>query len=333
MSASTDGTIPGPFTEPLIVPEKGYRVEPFLDASDIEALLGLHGDTTLNATTDHYNTARIATAETKRHIFEVVKARVEEKLRVLAPGYRMYLASFVIKKAGGARGKLPMHPDPSVVNHGDDIGINVWIPLCDVDEQNGCLHVVEYSPRFGHIAAVPPMNPSPYDAVRKELEANYLTPVPMKAGTAFVFDTRTLHATEPNKAATDRVALFINMTPEGKAPRHYFWNPEKPAQLDVYDVDTEFVIQLDSSGYPDAEQRAQGKFVGMIDYAPVAWTKADVEQKLLKSLKASAPSTAALVAGVVNAYAPDVVVLAPVVAAKSGFWSRLPKIFSSDSSR
>ena len=51
-----------------------------------------------------------------------VKARVEEKLRALVPGYRMYLASFVVKKAGGARGKLPMHPDPSVVNHGEDIG-------------------------------------------------------------------------------------------------------------------------------------------------------------------------------------------------------------------
>ncbi len=327
MSNSIDGTIPGPFVESPIVPEKGYRVEPFLDASDVQALLTLYGETTLNAASDHYNTARIATAETKRHLFEVVKARVEEKLRLLAPGYRMYLASFVVKKAGGSRGKLPMHPDPSVVNHGEDIGINVWVPLCDVDEQNGCLHVVEYSPRFGHIAAVPPMNPSPFDSVRKELEANYLTPVPMTAGTAFVFDTRVLHATEPNKMSTDRVALFLNLTPEGKAPRHYFWNPDKPAQLDVYDVDTEFVITLDSSGYPDAEQRAKGKFIGEIAYSPVAWTLADLEQKLPKPAK---PVAAAEEVSPSQSE-PSAETLVP--AARPGFWARLPKVFSSHSTR
>lgn len=295
--------------------------------------MALYSATTLNAASDHYNSARIATAETKRHLFEEVRARVEGKLALIAPGYRMYLASFVVKKAGGKRGNLPMHADPSVVNHGEDIGINVWVPLCDVDEQNGCLHVVEYSPRFGHIAAVPPLNPSPYDGVRKELEANYLTPVPMKAGTAFVFDTRVLHATEPNKMESDRVALFINMTPVDKAPRHYFWNPEAPAQLDVYDVDTEFVITLDSGGYPDAEQRAKGKFVGVIDYTPVAWTMGDLKQKLPKPLKVSARAVAEVGAEVADAYGSAPVVGKPVEAARTGFWSRLPKMFSSGSPR
>ncbi len=100
--------------------------------------MALYSATTLNAASDHYNSARIATAETKRHLFEEVRARVEGKLALIAPGYRMYLASFVVKKAGGKRGNLPMHADPSVVNHGEVLGsmsgcrCAMWMSRTDV---------------------------------------------------------------------------------------------------------------------------------------------------------------------------------------------------------
>ncbi len=263
---------------------RGYTLVPFFDAADVAALRQLHRETLPSGTSEYYVTAFSTDIASKRHIFESIRAIAEPKMAMLAPGYRILNASFVTKKAGSTRGRLALHQDYSLVDHEQNLGLNVWIPLCDVDTSNGCMRMVDFSREFHHISATPP-NPSPYDPLRPELEANYLTDVPMACGTAVLFDTRVLHATEENRTTQDRVAVFLNLYPESVAPRLHFWNPKEPNRLEIFEVDSEFMIALPPNRYLETEEKTAAKFLGYMDYTPRPWAQEELEAKLPKAPK------------------------------------------------
>lgn len=263
---------------------RGYTLQPFLEPADVEALRTLHRETLPAGASEYYVTAFSSDVDGKRHIYETIRAIVEPKMAQLAPGYRILNASFVTKKAGSTRGRLALHQDYSLVNHEENIGLNVWIPLSDVDTTNGCMRMVDYSREFHHISATPP-NPSPYDPLRPELEANYLTDVPMACGTAVLFDTRVLHATEENRTTSDRVAVFLNLYPEHATPRLHFWNAADPDRLEVFEVDTEFMIALPPNRYLEDAEKVSANFLGFMDYKPRPWSLAELESKLPRAPK------------------------------------------------
>jgi len=262
-----------------LLPEKGYIIEPFLDVSEIEALKLLYAETTPAVPSDFYHSALGANVETKCRIFEGVAAIVKDKVSRLAPGHCLVFASFVTKKAGSTRGRLGIHQDNTFVNPDENIGINMWVPLSDVDRSNGCLRIIEYSQRFGHITATP-TNPSPYNTFYSELESRYLRDLPMEAGSACVFDSRVLHATEENQTGRDRIALYLNLVPENVTLLSYVWNQEKPESLEVYKIDTEFLLNLPPGQPLEELLRTRGIFAGSICYTPAKWSLTDLEERL-----------------------------------------------------
>lgn len=259
---------------------RGYTVEPFLDAADIENLLSLHRETTPVAPSDYYVTAFGEDFATKRRIYEGITNVVREKTGRLAPGYRILMASFVNKKARSTQGRLGIHQDYSLVDHVEHLGLNVWCPLCDVDERNGCLKVVDGSHLLGHISATPP-NPAPFDDVRGELDSDrYMVELPMRAGAAFLFDQRVLHATEDNRTDADRTSVFLNLVPENVTPRLYMWNERNPGQLEVYEVDTDVMLRLPPNKYLEDASRLGARFIGFIDHTFERLTSADLQKRL-----------------------------------------------------
>jgi hypothetical protein len=275
--------------------QRGYAVQPFLDAADMQALTALHRDTTPAVPADYYVSAFSGDVATKRRIFEGIVAVVQDKVKTLAPGYRILMASFVTKKAKSTKGRLGLHQDYSLVDHTRNLGLNIWSPLCDVDHRNGCLRVVEGSQVFGHISATPP-NPSPYDNVRKNLDAEYLVDVPMAAGSAFLFDTRVLHATENNVTESDRTSVFLNLVPESATPRLYLWNQGSPAKLEVYEVNSEFMLQLPPNQYIENAEQLGARFAGLIDYTYETLTASELA-RILPGPRAISVRPDALTAG------------------------------------
>jgi len=307
--------------------DKGYTIEPFLDATDIAALVKLHAETTPNVPADYYVSAFGTDKETRRRIFEGITAIVGEKFKRLVPGYRILMASFVTKKAGGTKGQLPIHQDYSFVDHSKHLSLNIWAPLIDTDQRNGCLRNIDYSQRFNHISSGSPQ-PAPYDPIRPQLTANYLTDTPMKAGNACLFNTQVLHATEVNVTDTDRTAIFLNLIKEDVTPQVYLYNPEHPGKLEVYEIDSEFLLGMKPNTYPDAAAKEGAKFLGMIDYAPAPWTPADLAARIPRpqgSVATEVPARAPVASSTDSSGVPV------------GFWahvrSSLPKIFSSHSQK
>jgi hypothetical protein len=299
--------------------DKGYTVAPFLDADDIKALLALHAETHIVLPHDFYVSA-LDPYDVRRRICEGISAILNPKLDRLVSGYRILLASFVTKKANSTQGKLEPHQDYSLVDQRRYLALNIWVPLCNVDIHNGCMRMVDFSQRFDHISATS-KNPSVYSNLIPELEANYLTDVPMAAGDALIFDSRALHATGENETAHDRPALLFSVVPADAQPLLYFWNDRVPARLEVYEADTDFLLHLPARRYPTPEEKQGGKFQKYIDYALTPWTVADLDRVIPRPETASQAAAPTIAAGPSPA-----LILAPL--AQTSFFTRLRNFFS-----
>lgn len=256
----------------------GYTIRPLLDAHDVQALAQLVTTLCPPAPKDYYVTAFTDDVSIRRKVHEGVVALVREKVQRLLPGYDILLSQFVTKRARSVNGRLGLHQDYSFGDHDTHQIINLWIPLSDVDTRNACLRVLAGSQHLGHIAAIPP-NPSPYDRYRAELENEFMVEKPMAAGDAFIFDPRLLHSTGENVTDQDRIALFLNLVPQGTTPLIHIWDPTVPHRLGVYAVTSDALTRIVPNEFMEHPQENGATFLSYRD-CPIAETPREVIEAL-----------------------------------------------------
>lgn len=152
------------------------------------------------------------------------------------------------KVPGVAAGAVPWHQDKSYwPDTNANPVITVWIPLVDSTHENGCLHLI---PRTHKKRAVShgkesysgtsylEIAPSEIESRKKEIIA-----LPMKAGSAVLFNDRLIHSSTPNKSDHVRwsVDLRYQPTDQDPMPQHGIGflvrsrqNPAKVAQLEDF---------------------------------------------------------------------------------------------------
>ena len=122
-----------------------------------------------------------------------------------------------------AAGIVPWHQDKSYWPDANaNPVITVWIPLVDSTHKNGCLHLIpgthkkravkhgteEYS-GTGYLAL-----PANYIAERKK----EIISLPMKAGSAVLFNDRLIHSSTPNKSTHVRWSVDLRYQPTDQDP-------------------------------------------------------------------------------------------------------------------
>ena len=103
----------------------------------------------------------------------------------------------------------PWHQDQGVITaDADETDIlSVWIAVTDATEENGCLCMIPGSHREG-------LAPHCFEIPEKFRE-NFVTPVPMKAGSALFFHRLTKHSSLPNHSDDIRFSFDLRYSPVG----------------------------------------------------------------------------------------------------------------------
>lgn len=128
-------------------------------------------------------------------------------------------------KGMGPDSSSDMHQDWNNVDESQFGSYSIWVPFLDVDETNGALQVVAGSHRlFSTIRSV--NHPSLFLEFDEALEP-YLTPLPMKAGEACVYQHNLFHGSKPNLSSTIRIAFVISILPKNAPFIHYWVDQEK----------------------------------------------------------------------------------------------------------
>jgi hypothetical protein len=177
----------------------------------------------------------------KKEVHEAIAAIVFACAGKYLEGYAPVFGNFMIKNPDPAAA-MDLHADWAYVDETKYSSAAIWIPLIDVNEENGCLGVIEGSHTITNLIRGPRIRQSTGDhhiAWQKRLG----TLLPIKAGDAIIYNHRLLHYSHPNKTSVIRPAINLSIVPVQAECIHYCM-PEGTEDIHLYSVpDSNFYIQ------------------------------------------------------------------------------------------
>ncbi|WP_375492448.1 phytanoyl-CoA dioxygenase family protein [uncultured Nostoc sp.] len=246
---------------------KGYAVISFLNENEVKSLISFYKKQSIpdDMVASPGTVFSIHTIELsyRQKISQEVKKAFNSKLKTLFPNYRIAFGVLGYKKPDASSSKMDLHQDCSLTDETVMKSLGVWCPLIDVDQQNGCLQVVNRShllnskarPFWGFIGF--PYSPE----VLSLMQEHYLTNVPMKAGQALIYDKRLFHGSPPNLTTNERVAAICALVPQGVMSQFYYRESQTSDKMELFEVEDEFYDRYIAGQKPEGV-----KSLGTFDY-------------------------------------------------------------------
>lgn len=228
----------------------GFLKLPALNTEQLEALKSLYTELNLNDDMGYGfhvgmdNRDKSLVAHMVESIKNICVSSVEDYLHET----QLFTASFVIKEPN-PKGVVPPHQDWSFVEDEEEYcSVTCWIPLQDVNMDNGCIGVIKGSNNFftNH-------RPSPSPQIDTPLKEHMFTIFPfldlieMKAGEALFFNNKTIHASPPNTTNAPRLAVGLGFTQKEAKICHCNLKAGTTDTLLKYKIDKEFFLKYDNA--------------------------------------------------------------------------------------
>ena len=230
---------------------KGYVLRPFLDSSEIKKFQDLYETIKPEMPADIYVTVLSQDREYKRRIYEGICEITSRSRQAILPEHDVCITSFAIKGADSKSGSIAFHQDWSFVDTDVHRAVNIWCPLIDVNEQNGCLKVIPGSHRLFSCFGISTSLPPPFAPVKNLLDSEFTVKLAVRSGWAVVYDSRLVHGSDENRTHTTRVALICATIPKNTTPRLYYRSKDEPDKLSVFEVNKDFFFDYRPATEPN----------------------------------------------------------------------------------
>lgn len=271
----------------------GFVKIPALGQEQIDQLLALYSE--LNLKDEKGYGFHVGMDNTDKQLVRRMVDRIKEvalpKLLDRLEETQVFTASFVVKEPN-PQGVVPPHQDWSFVEDEEKhCSVSCWIPLQDVNMENGCIGVIRGSNRF-----FKNVRPSPSPQVETPLKNHMYTIFPylelqeMKAGDALIFDNRTFHASPPNNTDTPRIAVGLGFTQAEAEIRHYYLKPGTTDTLIKYKIDPDFFYKYDNMSLSKMYD-AGAKIEGYEELTEIPYEWEDLSNDEMKNLIQSSGNT------------------------------------------
>lgn len=219
----------------------GYVVVPFLSSDEIQALSICLEENFKDIPAGFYSTSFSADEMAKQASSSQIDDIFETKVNAFAAPYRK-LGNCFLTKSAGERGEMPIHQDWTVVDEPKFQSMTIWVPLCDVDQTNGAMQVIDGSHLFSNALRAPTL-PNAFAGVTSEMRPD-LKSISMKAGEALVFSQALLHASPPNLSEKRRDVITFGFIPENAELVYYYKNDQD--KVEKYQVPDTFFGQYNT---------------------------------------------------------------------------------------
>ncbi len=220
---------------------EGYAVTPLLGPEELQRLRDLYftlGPDPNNKLNVEF-TINFSDGDVRRRMNQGIHRILAPKVEALLNDYTLFGCNFLAKLPG--RPEMALHQDNSLVDELNHISLNIWCPLVDVDESNGCLTVVPQSHRWSNQfrAHGDWLDRSPFSQVRDILDQpRFKQANPMRAGQALFYHSRTMHGSLANATSEIRLTTLSGLRPRGLRVRYVHRLNEE--QAEIFDADDSF---------------------------------------------------------------------------------------------
>lgn len=192
----------------------------------------------------HHTTYHAENPDMSAKVDRELKEAMIPSLKNIFSDTGFFVANLMYKEAG-ENSTVPPHQDWNYVDEHYCDSLNLWIPLQDVDENNGCLTFLPASHRICYTLRTAPTFPGLFDKVMP-LAENAMVPVAVRAGEAILFFHATLHGSVPNRSAFRRANVVLGVYTGGAELSHHYLTKENGKMLIekfVIDKDKFFFIK------------------------------------------------------------------------------------------
>ena len=122
---------------------KGYVIIDLLDKNVIQELLHFYQETHQNGGEGFHCTLYNPDFSKKKHIDQKLKTMLSPIIKQHLSNFKPLIANFAVKEPQASG--INLHQDWCFVDESKHFSLNIWLPLVDVDEKNGCYHVISGS--------------------------------------------------------------------------------------------------------------------------------------------------------------------------------------------
>lgn len=221
---------------------EGYAILDLLTKKDIAQLTSFYEQFDFCHQDDFSTTVLTEEFEARKRVHDRISAIFRRRLLPALYNYRIILASYAVKLPQTQYSRVGAHQDFSFVNEESHVGLSIWCPLVEVNEENGWLGVLRGSQDFN--SNLREACPLPYPDLRDVIEEKYLTYLPMRPGQALLMDNRVFHASTENRTERTRLVAAGIAVPESSQILYcHYDEPASEGYLEVYEVPEDFYLR------------------------------------------------------------------------------------------
>lgn len=220
--------------------------------------------------------------------FDYKKKASDIILETFTPSYEKIFKDYTafggafLFKIPSENSDLVLHQDWTIVNENKAVALNCWVPLCDTDINNGTLMVLPGAHNYHYfVHRAPTLNF--FFTGNENLVMSHLVPTNAKAGEAVILNQSLIHYSPPNRSGKIRKAITAGVKTKGEPMHFYYFDKNRGKnELDLYQMEEDFLIRFDDFAKDIFEKPKNGKFVKTIEYTLPDPSKEELE-KLISS--------------------------------------------------
>ena len=247
--------------------KQGFLVVPFISPAEVEQARALFEKMHPELPTDggfvsgSYSSDINYKLTASNEIVKIFSAAYERTFT----NYQPVGAAFLYKMPN-QNSELAIHQDWTIVDEELYVALNCWVPLDDINETNGALHVVPGShyPALHTLRA--PTLPFFFSG-NDDIAIAAAEPMYVKAGEAVILNQSVMHYSPPNRSDKIRRAITAGVK-SANAPMMFHYNDmqQNNGQLEVFEMPEEFLISFDNFYTDIMERPKMGRSKGFRRY-------------------------------------------------------------------
>lgn len=222
----------------------GFATFDLLSDFDIAALKEIFAEHHSSSPEGFYATTHLNDKEKRKALSDqamsILACRIESHFENIE-----LLGGAFISKAPGEKGILPLHQDWNLVDEKKARSYNLWIPLVDVNEENGAMRLLVGSHTKQETFRGPNVPPVLYP-ISNEVD-RHMVSLNMKQGEAVLYDHALWHSSPENQTDQLRLAFVLGVVPKEAELKYYQQNGD---QVEEYASHPNFFFENDRDSGP-----------------------------------------------------------------------------------
>jgi len=241
----------------------GYIVLPFYTPDEISELTSLYRRLHPKDETGFFPSTFSSDKNYRIEADKEIRRVCERSMAVYFQDIKVICGSFIVKSPV-PESAMCVHQDMTLVDESRYTGINIWVPLIDLNDENGTLEVLPSSHRIFPTyrgSSIPEFFAECSEDIKPYMQKLY-----PKAGEAVIFDQSIIHYSKANRSNDIRIVTNTYFTHQDATFQTCYWQESYGNKVELFAQSDSFMTDFEQFGNNIQDRPKVGTSKGLVEY-------------------------------------------------------------------